>query len=221
VTERPDAAAYVLGQLSPEADRRARDRERDDPAFAAEVRRLRAVAERVGALGPSEWTPPEPPPLRLDPSPPARRRRLVLRPAVAAVAVIVLLAAGAAGGALLAGGGGTRGEPATVARLAPVGSGPQGARAEARVGADRVTLTVSGLEPTAGGDYYELWMLRSPTELVALGSFRVDADGRARVTLPLAVDPRRFPVLDVSLEPADGDPAHSQVSVLRSPPLRS
>jgi hypothetical protein len=52
-------------------------------------------------------------------------------------------------------------------------------------------------------------MMRDATHLVALGSFRVGADGRARVELPVTASPRRFPVLDVSREAADGDPAHS------------
>jgi hypothetical protein len=39
------------------------------------------------------------------------------------------------------------------------------------------------------------------------------------VDFPLAVNPQRFRVLDVSVEPVDGDPAHSSRSVLRSRPL--
>jgi len=34
--------------------------------------------------------------------------------------------------------------------------------------------------------------------------------------LPDALDPHAFPIVDVSVEPADGVPAHSGVSVLRS-----
>ena len=79
-----------------------------------------------------------------------------------------------------------------------------------------MSLTVEGLKPTAAGDFYEVWLLRSPTELVSVGTFRVDERGRARVSFPVGVDPGRFPVVDVSREPADGDPRHSSVSVLRS-----
>ena len=76
-------------------------------------------------------------------------------------------------------------------------------------------LTVSGLPRVGGGGFYEVWMLRDPAHLVALGSFRVGADGRARVDLPVTASARRFPVLDISREPADGDPEHSGHSVLR------
>jgi anti-sigma-K factor RskA len=82
-------------------------------------------------------------------------------------------------------------------------------------------LTVSGLPRLAGGGFYEVWMLRDPTHLVAVGSFRVGADGRARVDLLVTASPRRFTVLDISREPADGDPAHSGHSVLRSRPIGS
>jgi hypothetical protein len=41
-----------------------------------------------------------------------------------------------------------------------------------------------------------------------------------RVDPPLTASARRFPVLDISLEPADGNPAHSTISVLRSAPTR-
>jgi hypothetical protein len=64
-------------------------------------------------------------------------------------------------------------------------------------------------------------MLRDPKHLVAVGSFRVGPDGRARVDLPVTASSRRFPVLDISREPADGDPAHSGHSVLRSRPIHS
>jgi anti-sigma-K factor RskA len=78
-----------------------------------------------------------------------------------------------------------------------------------------------GLPRVGTGGFYEVWMMRDATHLVALGSFRVGADGRARVDLPVTASPRRFPVLDISREAADGDPAHSGHSVLRSRPIDS
>jgi hypothetical protein len=108
--------------------------------------------------------------------------------------------------------------------LARFGDAPAGAHAQALIverGRRTMTLEVSGLAPTRGGTFYEVWMLRSPTQLVSVGSFRVDAGGRARVTFPVAADVHRFPIVDVSREPADGDPRHSSDSVLRSRPIRS
>jgi len=197
---------------------------------------LRDVAVQLRALGPEEWEPAAPPPLRA-PLPtqrepvtrrprerPRRRGRfaggLVLRPAVAAAAALVLVVLGAAGGVLIAGGDGTPRAGREVA-LAVVDDGPRGAHADARLRTATMRLTVSGLPRVGAGGFYEVWMMRDAKHLVALGSFRVGADGRARVDLPVTASPRRFPVLDISREPADGDPAHSGHSVLRSRPIDS
>jgi anti-sigma-K factor RskA len=81
-------------------------------------------------------------------------------------------------------------------------------------------VRVTGLPPSRGGRFYELWLLGAEGELVSLGSFRVPASGEADISVPLPADPGRFAALDVSVEPADGDPGHSKRSVLRAP-LRS
>jgi anti-sigma-K factor RskA len=193
---------------------------------------LRDVVAQLRALGPEEWEPAPPPPLRAPVAEqpehlarrPRRRRRLGaslgLRPTIAAAAALVLVALGAAGGALIAGGdGGT--EAGREVALAAVGDGPRGAHADARLRSTTMRLTVSGLPRVDAGGFYEVWMMRDAAHLVALGSFRVGADGRARVELPVTASPRRFPVLDISREPADGDPAHSGHSVLRSRPIDS
>jgi anti-sigma-K factor RskA len=194
--------------------------ERDD--IPAE---LRDVAARVQALGREEWDLAEPPALRA--AVPARERRrrrwgapLTIRPAVAAALAVALVVLGAAGGAVLTGGSGGASGGREVA-LAPVGDGPSGAHADARLASATMHLTVSGLPRVGGGGFYEVWMLRDPAHLVALGSFRVGPDGRARVDLPVTASARRFPVLDISREPGDGDPAHSGHSVLRSRPIHS
>ena len=193
---------------------------------------LRGVAAQLLAHGPEEWDPAPPPPLRAtvaERRAPVERRRarrrgrfappLVLRPALAAAAVLVLIVLGTALGALVAGDG-SPGAGREVA-LAAVGDGPRGAHAAARLRATTMQLTVSGLPRVGAGGFYEVWMMRDATHLVALGSFRVGPDGRARVDLPVTASPRRFPVLDISREAADGDPAHSGHSVLRSRPIDS
>jgi anti-sigma-K factor RskA len=194
---------------------------------------LRHVAAQLRALGPEEWELAAPPPLRAtvaEQHAPVERRRarrrgrfapgLVLRPALAAAAVLALVVLGTALGALIAGGDGSPRAGREVA-LAAVGDGPRGAHADARLRSTTMRLTVSGLPRVGAGAFYEVWMLRDATHLVALGSFRVGADGRARVDLPVTASPRRFPVLDISREAADGDPGHSGHSVLRSHPIDS
>jgi anti-sigma-K factor RskA len=193
--------------------------ERDD------IPELRDVAARLQALGRDEWELVEPPPLRV--AVPARERRrrrwgapLTVRPAIAAAMAVALVVLGAAGGALLAGGR-EGAAPGREVALAPVGDGPRGAHADARLASATMHLTVSGLPRVGGGGFYEVWMLRDRAHLVALGSFQVGSDGRARIDLPVTARARHFPVLDISREPADGDPAHSGHSVLRSGPLHS
>jgi anti-sigma-K factor RskA len=191
---------------------------------------------RLERLPAEAWEDVEPPPLALpdlaapvgsgspgeatDPSPRgvARRagrrpRRLVLRPLVAAACAVLLLAAGAGLGFLL-----DRGpSPSAQLALRPVGALDPAASGKVSLVNDGVNVRVSGLKPTGDGEFYELWLLGADKRLVGLGSFRVNAGGSATLKLPLPVDPKTFTYFDLSLEPTDGNPGHSGVSVLRGP----
>jgi anti-sigma-K factor RskA len=137
----------------------------------------------------------------------------VLRPLVAAACAVVLLAAGAGLGFLL-----DRGpSPSAQLALRPVGDLDPAASGKVSLVNDGVDVRVSGLKPTGDGEFYELWLLGADKRLVGLGSFRVNADGSATLKLPLPVDPKTFTYFDLSLEPTDGNPGHSGVSVLRGP----
>ena len=46
---------------------------------------------------------------------------------------------------------------------------------------------------------------------MSLGPFR----GNGLYLVPAGVDPARFPIVDVSEEPPDGQPTHSGISLLR------
>ena len=134
-----------------------------------------------------------------------RRRRawwVGLGVAAAAVVVVVTLAIT------------RRGDDATVVaaveleRLGDTGSG----RAELldRDGTFQVRLETEGLDPDDG--YLELWLIDpTVTRLVSLGPLRTDGI----YDIPAGVDPAAFPIVDVSVEPVDGDPTHSGDSVLR------
>jgi anti-sigma-K factor RskA len=215
---------YLLGELEPA---RAAAFERalaTDAALRDEVERLRPIVTRLERLPAEAWEDVEPPPLALPEletvglqrGAGSRRRgarRLVLRPLVAAAAAVVLLAAGAGLGFLL-----DRG-PSASAQLAlrPVGQLDPAASGKVSLVNDGVNVRLSGLKPTGGGEFYELWLLGADKRLVGLGSFRVDANGAATLKLPLPVDPKTFTYFDLSLEPSDGNPGHSGVSVLRGP----
>ena len=61
-----------------------------------------------------------------------------------------------------------------------------------------------------------MWLLDPSTgSLVDLGP--LGADGTADLALPAGMEPGRWPVIDISAEPDDGDPSHSGDSVLRGP----
>jgi anti-sigma-K factor RskA len=227
---------YLLGELDPSQAAAFERAMAADAALRDEVERLRPVVTRLERLPAEAWEDVEPPPLALpelgkpgvgapDAARPAgaarpggapggrRPRRLVLRPLVAAAAAVVLLAAGAGLGFLL-----DRG-PAVSAQLAlrPVGELDPAASGKVSLVSDGVKVRVSGLKPTGGGEFYELWLLGADKRLVGLGSFRVNADGAGTFKLPLPVDPKTFTYFDLSLEPTDGNPGHSGVSVLRGP----
>ena len=161
------------------------------------------IADELGIAEPSAAQPDEVVvPLR---RPPWRRG---LTAAAAALAV----AAAATGVLALVGGPPTSDE----VRAPLVALGPTSARGEVvlAAGDGRRSLVVeaSGL-PEADG-FYEVWLLDLERDrMVALGV--LDDSGRGRLTVPDGVQVGDYPEVDVSLEPDDGDPAHSGDSVLR------
>jgi hypothetical protein len=148
---------------------------------------------------------------------PRRRRALALVIAGAGVLAVVL-GIGVASGIVP---GLPRGDTETVlanTELAalPGWSGTTG-RAELERDQDgRVTLLVDlhGERGRSGtGPLREVWMMRSDLGgLVSVGY--LDGD-QGRFTVPDGVDTAEFPVVDVSAEADDGDPAHSGDSIVR------
>lgn len=147
------------------------------------------------------------------------RRRRVPALVIAGVGVLaVVLGIGAASGVVP---GLPRGDTETVlanTELAalPGWSGTTG-RAELERDQDgRVTLLVDlhGERGRSGtGPLREVWMMRSDLGgLVSVGY--LDGD-QGRFTVPDGVDTAEFPVVDVSAEADDGDPAHSGDSIVR------
>lgn len=142
-----------------------------------------------------------------------------LRPAFALAAAALLFAGGIAVGSL----GGSDAKidalgPTTqqanlspVADLDPAASGSADIKHDGRL----IRLKVTGLKANGDDDFYEAWLMDPKNGLVALGTFRVDEHGEARLDLPVPVGTDRYPVVDISLQPVDGKPTHSGVSVLR------
>ena len=77
---------------------------------------------------------------------------------------------------------------------------------------DGFRLRLDATDPEAPSRFAEVWLINEDlTEVVSLGPVREDGS----YVVPAGLDPQDFPVVDVSLEPFDGDPAHSGDSVLR------
>ena len=135
-----------------------------------------------------------------------------------------LLAAAGIGGIVVGGvataaivGPSTSGTDATVAAsvdLAPLPAWDASGSAELGVtpdGQQVLTVSVTADEPSDG--YREVWLIDTNVEgMVSLGIL----DGsNGEFVIPDGVEVGDFPIVDVSLEPFDGDPTHSGDSIVR------
>lgn len=81
-----------------------------------------------------------------------------------------------------------------------------------------ITLDVRGLPPAPAGSFYQAWM-KGPKGTVTIGTFH-DRGGDGEVELWSGVSLADYPVLTVTLEREDGDPASSGVVLLRGGRVR-
>jgi anti-sigma-K factor RskA len=197
-----------------------------DAAFRAEVERLRATTGALVALDADAWDPAPPPLLDRtgaheqqlpEPGEPqvgrARRPRARLIAAVAAVAASAVVAVVA----LRSGGEDPiPAPPPTTLALRPVAGAGGRALLTLNGAGTEAELRAAGLRPSGAHDYYEAWLADDRGRMVSMGTFRVGGSGRVDVHMEVAVDVSRYALVDVSLEPDDGDPAHSDRSVLRA-----
>jgi hypothetical protein len=74
-----------------------------------------------------------------------------------------------------------------------------------------LVVDVTDLSPGEG--FYEVWLIDPETfQMIGLGAL---TEGNGRFPIPDGLDLSRYTVVDVSLEPFDGDPIHSRDSVVR------
>jgi anti-sigma-K factor RskA len=217
-----DLALLALGEPVDDVDAHVR-------ACAVCEREVLALASTVDTARRADLTDlPAPPPavwqritdeLGLqEPAPVLRPRRSPWRRPQLGGGAALLTAAAAAVSLLVLPSGGDR-APGTPDRpsapLSALGSVQATGRVVLAGGAERsLVVDTSGL-PQADG-FYEVWLLDlDQGRMVALGA--LDDTGRGRLTVPDGVRLGDYPAVDVSLEPDDGDPAHSGDSVLRGP----
>ena len=139
---------------------------------------------------------------------PAQRKRRWLVPvaAVAAAALIVV-------GIITVNATRPGDEPELIASVTLDVLGDAGSGRAELVNADGVKqIRLETADLDAGDGFLEVWVIDpSVTKLVSLGPLRPDGI----YDLPEGLDPAQFPIVDISVEPVDGDPTHSGNSVLR------
>jgi hypothetical protein len=136
-----------------------------------------------------------------------------------------LLAAAGVGGIVLGGVvtaavvGSQSQESLTVAAsvdLAPLPAWDAQGTAELAVNEDGQQVLVVSLDAasaTSADGYQEVWLIDENVEgMVSLG---VLEGSNAQFVIPAGVDVGAFPIVDISLEPFDGDPTHSGDSIAR------
>lgn len=103
----------------------------------------------------------------------------------------------------------------STASLRPVSGSPTGVTGRAEVveggGGRQLRITTSGLPRQPG--FYQIWVFDGRDRMQAVGA--LGRDSSATVPLPTTLDLDVFNVVDISLEPYDGDQTHSETSVLR------
>lgn len=148
----------------------------------------------------------------------SRRDPTVVRWAAAAAVVVALVVSGVA--LALAGRDRSGGDLEFAGAL--VGPGAEATATVRRTGIGRVIhLETDELEILPTGELYEVWFASADDSLerpdrISAGTFHPDAQGRTDVRLAAAVDPAQYPILLVTAEPGDGDPAPGGPEVLRA-----
>jgi Anti-sigma-K factor rskA, C-terminal len=106
-------------------------------------------------------------------------------------------------------------------------TGPDGAPRDARLevvatGIGRVVeLDTDVLPNLPKGEYYQVWFVgpgdtpATPNRISA-GTFHPDPDGRSDVRFAAAVNPELYPIVEITAEPRDGNPAPTGPTVLRA-----
>lgn len=153
------------------------------------------------------------------------RRWAPRRLALAVAAVLVLVVAGAVAVIL------TRDDPADVVAAAALAYDPEnfdalGSQASAsaelvvEAGSHSIVIVDASLPSPEAGSDLEVWLIRpdadgNVADLVSLGV--VDPADPGSLEVPTGYDPYTYFVVDISVEPRDGDAGHSGRSILRGP----
>ena len=217
--ERIAAIASDLGPgpMAAEAGHLARCR-----ACSDDVSELAAVADGVRDVSATTLRPPHPDvwaaiSAEVGPAAADRRPRAWLPVAVAAAAGLVVGAAGVLGVEALRAAGSDGDTVVARTDLAALPGQSGDGSAELVRASDALQLRVhASLQSSPGGDYHEVWLLNADgRRMYALGVLPSSGDGSYWLPAPLDQQLGGYSTVDISLEPDDGDTAHSQQSLVR------
>ncbi|WP_299959811.1 anti-sigma factor [uncultured Modestobacter sp.] len=128
-------------------------------------------------------------------------------------AAAVLVGAVAGGTVVALTGEDTGGSVVAETALDPLDDRTASGRAQVREDGGVRSLQIDLDAPALDDGYYEVWLLEpDAVRMVPLGTVRT---GDSVLPVPEGLDLVAYPVVDVSIEPLDGDPTHSGVSVVR------
>jgi anti-sigma-K factor RskA len=223
-TPHTDLGGYVLGVLEPGEAAAFEAHLAGCPECQRDLEELGSLPAFLERAAPAVDVPPElrartfaaiEDAARLGP----RRRTVELRKVVAAVAAVLLVGFGTAVVRE------TTRPALAVAQVIEL-TAPAGgtARATATVRATStggvIEMEVDGLEPPPPGSFFECWLVAAEGDSVdrpnrvSVGTFTVDADGRASVRWDFTADVAKFPRMGITVEPDDGNPVHTTQRVL-------
>ncbi|TCC34629.1 anti-sigma factor [Kribbella sindirgiensis] len=141
-------------------------------------------------------------------------RRFRSRTLAAAAAVAAVAGAGIGVGATLVATDEETPATPTAIRLEPLaGKSGTGSAGIVQVsGAEELKVSASGL--AAGPGFYEVWLINTDGKrMVSLGVLNPQAGGTFQI--PTGATAQGYRIVDISLEPEDGNPEHSHDSLIR------
>ena len=101
---------------------------------------------------------------------------------------------------------------ATLEQLEPLGRTSATARLVDEDGTTHLVIDASDMAPPPAGSSYELWLIdRKVSDPRSLGT----VTGSEDIVVPSSIDPKTYAIVDISLEPDDGDHRHSGHSLMR------
>lgn len=101
---------------------------------------------------------------------------------------------------------------AQLEQLEPLGETAASARLVEEGGSKHLIIDAQNMAAAPEGSQYELWLIDSDvTKPRSLGV----VTGSGDIVVPSSINPKDYPIVDISLEPIDGDSKHSGHSLMR------